>query len=749
MANRKPDAYQAAVVFAAREINTHPAVTLLGEPQFTGKGASLLVEIDLGFGHHWRAAGASPTGVLPREVVRFDFPPTFPAKEPAFSLRADFSRNHPHVQPWLTSDQRVVPCVVDGLVGEFLAARGFRDLVEQLVLWLNRAAEGILMDGGAVWEPARRDGCEDLLVVNADRLRSLVDRKGGFQFFRSYYRCLSGPGDFTPLFWGHIGEETSMKGPPLSQRPVSPQSTIVVGHSLVLALWPGKHPSGELVGCDEYLPDEFRTAAGLFERAKAFGVDTQLAAALGMLRARATGKQSINFPLCILMMVRRPRRVLGSTTNIEICGYITPLRFPLGAMTQLTDEVRPMALRDAIEPSLLRRLSGDAPMSIWALLGCGSLGSKVALHTARSGNAPGIVADKANFSPHNAARHGLYPEPGDAASGWLSQKAVALASTLGGLGTEVRAFEGDHLAFAQELIGIKGKGRKPKRLVNTTASLVVRESLAGADMAGLPPVLEMTLYDGGRLGYLAVEGSGHNPNGAELAATFYQLAANEPVLGSHLFKPTDPVNRVSVGQGCGSLTMTVSDASLSVMAGAMSEVFTSLGDTPAAQIHLLRRERVGMTHSVQVVPKFDRVVIEGLDGWSLSLGADVHRRIVEEVGKYPTVETGGILVGWSSSIARQIIVTDLIAAPTDSKRSASEFILGVEGVDEKITDLTERGAGLLRCLGTWHSHLGSARPSGVDKFTAGLIASGETRPMALLVMGVDGMRSISAVPESR
>jgi hypothetical protein len=94
-------------------------------------------------------------------------------------------------------------------------------------------------------------------------------------------------------------------------------------------------------------------------------------------------------------------------------------------------------------------------------------------------------------------------------------------------------------------------------------------------------------------------------------------------------------------------------------------------------------------------------------------------------------------------IAQQIIVTDLISAPIDSERSRTKFDLGIEGVAAQLADIHARSGELLRCVGTWHSHLGSATPSITDKTSAVLIGAGYMQPMAFLILGTDGWRAVS------
>lgn len=731
-------------MFAAREIASHPAATLLGEPAFHDSGATLMVEIDLRYGAKWRAEGASPTGVLPREVVRFDFPPSFPAKAPDFSLRADFSRNHPHVQPWLAVDGGVVPCVVNGSVGEFIAARGLYDLVAQILDWLEGAAEGRLMNLKQGWEPARRDSYHDVLVADPKALTDLVARKGGFKLFRTNYACAWSK-EFTSFFWGELAEETNAKAK-LRERRFSVESKYGRGQGVALVVWPGRTAGGRDIVCDQYIPDDVKTVADLFERARLYGVEAELRNGIALLQREASTKKAMTFPLIVTLLVRRPARVVGTGSNIEVCTYLTPNTSPAGPMAVMDAPVRPVSHRDAIQPSLLRSMGGSEDWPRWAMLGCGSLGSKVAMHAARGGNAPYLVADKGTLSPNNAARHALYPANDSLGSAWLAPKAESLAEALSGLGRPVKPLVGDHVAFAKDVLAIKGKRLRPGFLVNTTASLVVRESLCSIEFDGLPRIVEVSLFDGAGIGYAGVEGGARNPNGVELVASLYQHASNDDALRARILG-NEHLARVATGQGCGSLTMIASDARLSTMASILTELLPAEEGEAGGTLHILQRDGLNLQHEVVAVAAFRRVALEGLEGWSVSVAEPVYQRIIAQKGMWPKVETGGVLLGWSSSLAQRVVVTDLIDAPADSGRSATEFLLGVNGLPEAFDALATRSSGLLRCVGTWHSHLGSAAPSPTDRNSARIAGAFDSQPLVFLISGVDGLRAISGAPE--
>ena len=121
---------------------------------------------------------------------------------PQLSLRPDFNRNRPHVQPWLTGG-RPVPCIHDGDLAELLHREGLAGILNQTAVWLDRAALGTLMDPNQGWEPVRRDFLEDVLVADAGQLQGLVDRRGGFRFMKIEYLKLPGT-DRPPVIHGQI-----------------------------------------------------------------------------------------------------------------------------------------------------------------------------------------------------------------------------------------------------------------------------------------------------------------------------------------------------------------------------------------------------------------------------------------------------------------------------------------------------------------------------------------------------------------
>ena len=230
--------------------------------------------------------------------------------------------------------------------------------------------------------------------------------------------------------------------------------------------------------------------------------------------------------------------------------------------------VRPAAHLDPVSRPLLAQMSGgdstaNSRRVRWTLIGAGSLGSKVALHMARAGHGPDVVVDNAVMSPHNAARHALMPGTG--------AKARLLCEALRELDQSARSIVAD--AGTSSIFRPQNRGiwsNDSWATVNTTASLSVHEVLSAA-RAMKTRAIEVSLFGCGRVGLITVEGHNRNPNAGDLMAEFYATLREAPTLASEVFVRDDAMMRQTVGQGCGTVTMPMSDGRVSLFAAGVAE----------------------------------------------------------------------------------------------------------------------------------------------------------------------------------
>ena len=728
------DETSAALVRALALASLHPAVSNVGTP--SRNEARALTSVDMTFQvslpSEWQRAGKSPSEVKRQEVVRFDFPTEFPMAPPRLSLRPDFNRNLPHMQPWLAANCPV-PCIYDGDLTELFHWQGLPGILNQTIDWLERAALGTLIDPEQGWEPVRRDSFQDTLVADADSLRHLVNRNGGYRFLGFRYLRAVVHGRAT-LVHGQVSPDTARINPKtvpdvFQEKLLRRNPRLYAGKSVALVVWPGKYPSGKPVINDTYLPETVADVSGLKVRAQLYGCRLEIEDALHWLRKCLARHQADGpFPLPVIILARRPYNIIGSQSPIELCPYVASICSP-GLFANGDDTpVRPSSHHHGIARSLLVRMSGGDPISerpSWTLLGAGSLGSKLALHLARAGNGPAIVLDRSAMTPHNAARHALIPPAGDMQIHWMNAKATVLCESLCGLDQSATPIIADAIGAVTSASGARRVS--PKRswaIVNATASLAVREAFAATEL--IPTrVIETSLFAGGRVGVITVEGPDRNPNTSDLMAECYALLQDDPTLAPIVFGSSDAVSRQNIGQGCGSLTMTMSDGRLSLFAAGMAEYLLRRQrdglplDAGEILIGRLMDDQLGLNWRIIQVPPAV-VVASRMNGetWRVRVHGRAVTQIQEETARWPDAETGGVLMGRLSGASRTVHVIDALDPPEDSVRSASEFILGTTGVRQRVREYSDAVDWSLYCLGTWHSHLAPSGPSALGRLTA-------------------------------
>ena len=739
----------------------HPAVSDVGAPSFYAASGTFCVDVtfDVNLPSEWRQSGVSPSGVNLKETVRFDFPAEFPLISPDLSLRPDFNRKLAHMMPWLT-DRRPVPCIFEGSLDELLHHQGLLGIVNQMAVWLEHAALGNLIDPNQGWEPVRRDSFKDYLIADADALRSVANRTGGHKFYKLAYLRTTLDGQLD-IIHGQISTETAkfrqqtvsqfFKKIPLDAGSRYRNDKSVAGKSVALVVWPGKHPSGQPIINDTYLPETVTTVTELKERAKLYGCVTELLDGLAWLRkCLSVHPKDGPFSLAVVLLARRPFNLIGTDSPIELCPYFVDIHSPDLFFNDDAAQVRPAVHRSAITRSLLARMAGNTPTSDrprWTLLGAGSLGSKLAVHLARAGNGPEVVVDKSAMTPHNAARHALLPMTNDMQLLWMDAKAHVLCGSLRGLGQEPRPM----VANAIRVLRSQRQARQawPKSswaVVNTTASLVVREALAATDL--LPTrVIETSLFAGGRVGLITVEGPDRNPNTNDLMAECYALLSEDKTLATVVFDRNN-MSRQQTGQGCGSLTMTMSDGRLSLFAAGMAEYLLAAQrdrlapETGEILIGQLSKDGLGLSWRItKVAPTLFTTVTMGKEIWRIHVHQRAKTKIDQETARWPNTETGGVLMGRVSEASRTIRVVDVLDPPPDSTRSSAKFVLGTEGLWQQMNEYSEAVDWSLYCLGTWHSHLSSSGPSTTDLATAKTVSRERLTPFVFLINTPAGLCS--------
>jgi len=431
-----------------------------------------------------------------------------------------------------------------------MRSRGIWGLIDQLALWLERAARVQLIDPKQGWEPVRRDSIDDVVVTDSDLLREAVRREAGCEARWSTFCTFVVPDDGLRFHRVVVGDERAAIAPGLAPLLNAPLRRV----SLTLIAWSGKCPSGDPFVAGVYRPENVTDLRGLLIRASELGCSDHLTAMLDLISSRLRGSRfPAIVPLGVILIARRPCNLIGQSSPLELCTYVIEMRGSDDLSRKGNPPVRLAAQLDRLSTTLLRRASGTEQHIThlkWSLLGCGSVGSKIAIHLARAGDGPETVVDRRWMSPHNFARHAALPSsPSDAAI--LLRKADLLCNALAGLGQPAI---GKTIDIVSHSIREGTSNLAPPTtdlIVNATGSLTVREALCRQELAR-PRAVETCLYGAGRIGYLSVEGPSSNPNMSDLVTESYRLMGSDAEMKTVAF--STPPSEVAIGDGCSSLT---------------------------------------------------------------------------------------------------------------------------------------------------------------------------------------------------
>lgn len=737
-----------AVAGAIATLRAHEAVEGV-RVQIADSQILVLADFRVSMASRWLEKGRSPTGVLPVEPVRLCFGSDFPVRAPKISLRTDFDRAHPHINPGSPAEPPV-PCLIDGSLTEHMHVAGFIGIVNQISVWLDNVARGTLIDPVQGWEPIRRDETPHAIAADADCFRSWVDGRERFCFVRCAYILVPSKGGDS-VYAVLRPQPTSASAATFTEyfghRKVT--GGCIRGTTLALIALPGKRPNGALLQTDKYHPETAAVLADLRARAADYGSAKALKDGLDLFRSRTRINAKPDYPvvLPVMLLAVRPSNIIGTDSPIELLPYVaqgTVEDFVSGADSL---PVSAASHVHSLSPQLLRRVSGISEPSLptpWVLLGAGSLGSHIGVAMARMGDGPSTVIDKDYLSPHNAARHALVPAGVD----WpiMDPKAIAMQGALASLAQEPRALVEDAIDLFANVRSIRSA--VPKRawgLVNTTASLAIREAILAAPKEFDLPVLEAGLHGRGAAGTLAVESADGNPNIGDIEGALYELVRSDVTLKTALFPDRPAHVGVDVGQGCRSVTMTMADAQVSQFASAMVQIIATLRQTGlprgAGRLWIGLRDGIQVDWQEHVIEPC-KVVEADRSPWSIRVVATVAHAITNEITAHPDVETGGILMGRISEASRCFFVTGTISAPEDSVRSRGKFVLGTTGVTQAIQKYAESTGNSLYCLGTWHSHLAPSGPSAMDRQISAILGRSRIAPSMMLIRTPDTFRAI-------
>lgn len=700
---------------------------------------------------HQKADKENIEGIKGIEPVVLYFPVDYPVDAPKPYLRKDFRNNLPHINPFRGPAGEVSPCVYYGSAEDLIAQPGGIDLLlNQIVDWLYKAALGELINAKQGWEPQRRDELEGYLIIDRASLTDKAEKGEAVGIFKSrmLFDLEKLRRDFISGFVANIFFDDPCEGDHklnLVQnidRPLFRHDTAFVESCCVIAQSEGV--------IDDYKPNDVHDLEGLLALAKSFGCQDEIARFSSELVRHSSGVEDCTIVslFTVLLLVKRPSNIIGGDSPFELLPYrVTLFRQPLvvgkGWTVDMASPVMALANRDRVSRTILAKLNGLSDVENGPnihLLGCGSVGSKIALHLARSGRGPFSIYDNEILEPHNAARHALFDVgflPGQTKVQALGYALTELDAAVQPINIEIRKLIG-----SSKVLNLLDP--KNSFLIDATASIPVADQISSNSKLSIP-VVQVGLYARGKLSFVAAENPDRSVRLCDFHPLIWDRCIDDDELSSILSDPTG-TERVPVGQGCNSSTMIMADHVVSEHTSGMSAIIEKMiadGRPDAATLWLGRR--FGGPGISWRETTFDGMIcpnIEETDGWEIRISATAHNEIDRLAKEHSPSEHGGVLFGAISLLHRRMVVTRVLPAPEGSQFDRGRFVMSAVGLKETVTKLNKLTNGNLVYLGTWHSHPKGGGPSATDRTSAKEILDKRLgTPFALLIWTPDGYRA--------
>jgi len=716
---------------AIDEMKFYPSVTdiceIVSEEQFVIVKVMWAVNLPNAF----LKKGISGTGVNNSEPVYWKIPVNYPLKAPSPRLRTDFPLNLPHINPH-TQDERVYPCIAEMALEDLLHSSGLRTILDAMSQWLNNAAANELHCPVQGWEHMRRDTTSGMIVVDTHSIREelcSVNKPARFYEYRYFYwKDIDGP------IWG------SLSTPHLGSKNNSYKEKYVgIDANSTIRNAPGILFQTNTV-IDQYRPEmvidfnslrEFATFLGLKEV-----FNTRLKAILPILGPKHTRKQQ-KIPVeefMIAFAIERPFNLIGINSSWEILAY--RIRYTLNENKQIPDNssVVPTQFLERCCSQLLQSVSGKKarkPVNI-GFLGCGSLGSKIALHFAKSGYYQFELVDKDYFSSHNNARHALIISDFDTLYG---SKSDLLHREISKLNIKSKAINED-IRYLGKKDGFS-LNKKTDYIIDSTASLPVRYFLAH-ECNSLPGLLIHTvLYGKATLGVVAIEGVNRQVRVDDLMAFTNALCITNNSVQDAMYGDGGPEQNY-YGEGCRSVSTTMNDIDISLMSSAITSKINDhvmqdkKNESGVLNVGVIDKQSLNMNWEefqfspTLVIPRDKKF------NWDIRVLGTVVNEIKQISDDDKNRENGGVIAGQICHLSNTIYITYLIEAPEGSQHTSNNFELSTNGLAQKFERIHHKTNGQITFLGTWHSHTRPVPPSIKDRNTLSKLQINYDLPIVML-----------------
>lgn len=628
--------------------------------------------------------------------------------------------SYPHAAPFLLSDRKDFPrsrlshlyfttddeparlCLVRNNPHEWFATIKLRDFLDVGGQWLYKAATGQLDEDGDEFDPTRLEGnIGSKHIYRYDLINQVVSQNQRFV-----------PDLPTALF---IGGQLLKTGKVDSYQTNAHVPFIVfekVRNAIAIL---STEENEELVANPVFTfvfwdPDGAMDNLYLTSRPKNYGQLKLFFSLRGIDLHQALLKLEMlgaipRLGLPIVFATKRPRRVIGYNGNYEFINFLIVL--PSEGVAALDDSQK-VKLQGHIEPfskDMAVTLSDrdQPPASLY--IGAGSLGSKLILHDARSGNLQIGICDDDTMLPHNLARHALVADQ-------LGQnKAEALASIIKQF---YSADKTDKItAITSNAIYLDQEFQEYQRIIDTTASVQVMNFLISKQLPTNTRYYKAEIADAGALGLLYAEGYNRNPRMDDLVnLASFNATKIEQLRTWRMNDAQRELTTLNVGLGCSSTTSVMADDTLgfhaSVFSRMLAKATTQESQSMSGILAISNLDESKGYPNISTeyldVQAFDILNCKAGSGWEVRLMGGIKELLFAIGNRQAPKETGGVLIGIANYKTKTIHVFDIVAEPQGSHGTYCEFVRGNKGLPAEIDEIKRKTGEVIGYIGEWHTH---------------------------------------------
>ena len=352
------------------------------------------------------------------------------------------------------------------------------------------------------------------------------------------------------------------------------------------------------------------------------------------------------------------------------------------------------------------RTLSETPKSICnkkvVILGCGAVGSKIALHLFRSGITKLILIDNDKLEPHNMCRHALLSYMHQSHRNKVDLMKEALEGMYLGVKDNVEVHHKDAIDYLRSTdfldVGV---------VIDATASAAVMHGLDEIPFTDETKIIRTCLSQSGNIGITYVS-TGSKRLMTDYYADILRQAIDDDDISNWLNnEKKNTLEDVRIGEGCHSVTMKVSDDTISAHAALMSNIIRHIFESKAEDGFLFSIANDVFGGSMGTTwfeaPNYCEFLCANNKKWRVRIERNLLNEIRRQAGHHGKNETGGYLFG-TIDHKRQLIYILIHYVPDDVRRDHTQFELSKKGFFEIDRNITTRTANQVYYLGDWHSH---------------------------------------------